>query len=807
LTNTHVPELTDRTVIKVWDDKDNQDGKRPTTLAVLFTGGTTTEKVVLSESNDWTYTIKNLPVYENGKKIDYKWVEASIDGYSLTTDVDGTGKITTLTNHYTPGKTSATIEKIWDDKDDQDGVRPEELKVDLLADGKVVKTVTLNEANGWTATVADLDKMAAGKEIKYTWSEKDLSSDYTLGGTSTEGFITSITNVHVPEETERTVKKVWNDNNNQDGKRPANLNVVLMADGEVYKSVVLNADNNWSYTAEKLPVYAAGKQITYTWAEDEDGLPEGYELTDTKTSGKITTFTNSYKPEETDRTVVKVWNDNENQDGKRPVSLDVALKADGKVVKTVTLNADNEWSATVNKLPVYADGKQITYTWSEDEESIAPTYELTDVAVSEDGKVTTLTNTHKPEETEAIVLKVWNDGSNQDGKRPTELTVNLLANGEIIQTVVLKAEEWTTTISKLPVYAAGKKIAYTWTEDEAGLPEGYVLISNETNGKITTITNGHTPENTYATVKKVWDDANDQDHKRPEELKVDLKADGAVVATVTLNADNKWKATVEDLPVYSNGKVIEYTWVEDELPEGYVLSDTSVDGKITTLTNSYKPEETEATVKKVWEDKNNQDGKRPASLEVVLKADGVKKTTVTLNADNDWSATVKDLPVYDDGNAIVYTWAENEAGLPEGYELTDTSINGTVTTLTNTYKPEETSATVIKAWADKDNQDGKRPAELKVVLKGNDKEIKTVTLTADTNWTAKVDELPMYENGKKIDYTWAEDEAGLPEGYELDGSTKDGTVTTITNKYTPEETERTVLKVWDDAENQDGKRP
>ena len=95
------------------------------------------------------------------------------------------------------------------------------------------------------------------------------------------------------------------------------------------------------------------------------------------------------------------------------------------------------------------------------------------------------------------------------------------------------------------------------------------------------------------------------------------------------------------------------------------------------MINTHEPELIDLTVKKVWDDANNQDGKRPASLAVTLS----NGTEVTLNAANNWTATVKNLPKYADGKEIEYTWKED--ALPAGYTLTDTSVNGTVTTLTN----------------------------------------------------------------------------------------------------------------------------
>lgn len=109
-----------------------------------------------------------------------------------------------------------------------------------------------------------------------------------------------------------------------------------------------------------------------------------------------------------------------------------------------------------------------------------------------------------------------------------------------------------------------------------------------------------------------------------------------------------------------------------------------------TLTVS-ESETTEATVKKVWDDENDKWGARPESLEVTL-SDG---TEVTLNEGNGWTATVEDLPKYDDaGEEIKYTWDETE--VPAGYELSGTSVEGTVTTLTDTFQTKD--VTFYKDW-------------------------------------------------------------------------------------------------------------
>ncbi len=135
---------------------------------------------------------------------------------------------------------------------------------------------------------------------------------------------------------------------------------------------------------------------------------------------------------------------------------------------------------------------------------------------------------------------------------------------------------------------------------------------------------------------------------------------------------------------------ITYT-VEEAANADFTTTSEGAAGTITTkksiATFTNTREVTEATITKVWDDAQDQDGKRPAELKVAL-SDG---TVVTLNKDNGWTATVKDLPRYENGREVTYTWSE--VSVPEGYTLTDTTTKGTVTTLTNTYKSDKTTTT------------------------------------------------------------------------------------------------------------------
>lgn len=206
-------------------------------------------------------------------------------------------------------------------------------------------------------------------------------------------------------------------------------------------------------------------------------------------------------------------------------------------------------------------------------------------------------------------------------------------------------------------------------------------------------------------------------------------------------------------------KVEETTFYPNELG-------TKPEPKQITLYAKYEEILINVGVTKVWDDEDNQDGIRPDSINVTLS----NGTTVTLNEENEWSATVENVPEYKDGEKVNYTWTEDEV---EGYELTDTSVEDNITTLTNTHIPEMLEIIVNKVWADDDNESGKRPESVTIALVVDEEDIETVELNEEVEWTHTF-KVPAYSNGEKIEYDVKE--LNVPEGYEVsyEGSVEDG---------------------------------
>ena len=440
--------------------------------------------------------IENLPKYADGKEILYNWSEhtAGLEekGYYFDSIVTE-GEITTLTNIYAPGKVSASVKKVWNDGGNQDGIRPETLRVNLLKNGQATdQFVILSEENRWSATLDNLDEYTDGTLNEYTWSE-ELPNGYTVTVSDPDEMgITTLTNTHTPATIEASVEKIWDDNDDQDGKRPEKLLVTLMrrireqavpmslddaddADtnpAEEVKTVELTAANDWKASEPNLPKYTNGQEYEYFWTEKNENIPEGYKLTsevtgNTVTEGKgvtaiITSLTNTHTPETTDISVTKVWEDNNNKADVRPVSIQVQLYA-GETPQgdPVELNETNDWKYTWANLAKYAAGEQVDYRVDEVGETDGY---LKSVASNEDKTEYVITNTI----TSVKITKV--DISDAHELEGAHLQI-LDSNGTVVA-------EWDSAKEAREV--TGLKTGELYTLRETVAPDGYTITTDTT---------------------------------------------------------------------------------------------------------------------------------------------------------------------------------------------------------------------------------------------------------------------------------------------------------------------------------------
>lgn len=482
ITNTHTPVTIDITGEKVWLDNNNNDNTRPNSVTIKLLANeqiiktTTVTSSSATTANKWTYEFKNLPKYENGQEIIYTVEEVPVKNYE--TSYDEKNPLTIINTHENE-QLELSGEKTWDDANNQDGIRPDSIKVTLI--GKVGdKTVYTSEkievtaATNWKYNFGKVDKYYEGQVITYTVIEDNID------GYNVEYNGLDITNTHTPETIDITGKKIWNDVDNQDGKRPEEITVILNKTvagitTKVTETIVEeDNDGNWNFKFVNLPVYENGQKIIYTVEEvDVDGYTSEI---------KDFTITNTHTPETVTFNIQKEWYDEENNDGLRPNSITVRIKANDEEVQKAILSEETNWQATFKDLPKYKNGQEIIYEIVEDVvKGYTPT--VTDPIKENDNNITiVIRNTHELETTDIVIKKVWDDLGNESS-RPDSIAVNIYANGKLFEIVeITKENNWTYTLDGLQKYLNGEEIIYTVEEveleDYVTSYDGYTIINS-----------------------------------------------------------------------------------------------------------------------------------------------------------------------------------------------------------------------------------------------------------------------------------------------------------------------------------------
>ena len=109
-----VLQLVSVSVSKVWEDQNNADGTRPTSVTVhLYADGVDTGKSeVLSDANGWTATFSDLDKNQAGTTtaITYTAVEDEVEGYTAEVTGDVTSGFTITNTHIPPTPTTPPSE-------------------------------------------------------------------------------------------------------------------------------------------------------------------------------------------------------------------------------------------------------------------------------------------------------------------------------------------------------------------------------------------------------------------------------------------------------------------------------------------------------------------------------------------------------------------------------------------------------------------------------------------------------------------------------------------------------------------------
>ena len=671
----------------------------------------------------------------------------------------------------------------WNDSDNQDGSRPEKTTVQLTANGEPTgDPVELNVENNWTYEWKQLlAEDEEGTNIVYRVTA-DAPKDYTakVTGSADDGFV--VTYSHESAKTSVTASVTWDDADDKDGIRPKSVSFQLKADGEnVGDAIKVNAGSNWTKTWEDLPEKKAGKALTYTVEVSDIPTEEDqYTVTTSGDAANGFVFKASHVPAAAEITAAATWDDAENQDGVRPEKVEAELYADGEATgDKVTLNAENNWTASFGEKELKKDGKTIEYTVQ-----VSEVENYTCDVTGSGAKGFSLKYTHKTAVVNVTVSTVWNDKENQDGNRPTSYNVQLMADGVksgdkiTLDTANDFSKTW-TGLQKYRTGNVGEEIQYT--VEVSGLAETYESVVSGTVADGFSVTNTYVPTSVEIPVSVTWDDAENQDGARIEAVEAELYANGEATGNkVTLNAENNWTAKFASVDVKKDGTRIKYE-VKGTEADGYDVSVAGdiLDEKGLVLTYKHIPAMVNVSARASWNDANNQDGIRPTDTLVQLYADGTALgDKAVIESNKEWTKTWSDLPKYKAGKEIAYSVI---AYAVSGYtvKVTGSALEGYKAEYT--HNVQKMNVTVQNAWNDLDNVVDSRPAQLVVEIYANGKTTgKRVTLTEANNWKATVSGLDRNAAGKRIQYTGKA--VGTPAGYNISVSTDaNGNIKLISN--------------------------
>ena len=774
VTNKLTPATTEVKVTKVWDDDDDVAKMRPDTGVVIrlkervwdetagkygdvkdatYANGQRVPDITLDgkpdekETTAWTATFTNLSETKNGKTVIY-----SVEEITDLTDTEGynppviTGNqfdgytVTNRRDYEVITKVSLTVFKQWDDNNNQDGVRPESVTVQLRRDGVEVegKTLELNEGNNWTVVFEGLEKS----------DPDDRDYSYTVTETSTDGYSTRyeykkgnnwqtdipddwrgrngeirITNKHVTDTVKVQASKKWTGEPEGDTSiRPNKVDLHLYGLDENGK-IVYDAgeqeigspfDSTASWTVPKY--HYSDKAMTWKLVEEAViGYIPLYS-SDVDREGNVTfVVTNAYAESTSTIRVNKIWNDDNNNDGHRPDTVYYQLW------QKIWDPKANTWKTEKYGDPV-AGGEDDGYTWTdlptnstytEKREVEKTTVEYIEVPVTKEitpaGATKPVTMYEFTDSADEDDVRIIYSESKDGGEPWYDAKGNTVADVDpktVKPNTTQEIKEGTTEVEidvEKPIYYTvteiydGKPYEAGKSPEDRGYSEPVVTVATDASGKGIPgeyeAVNSREPDTVKVTVKKVWANNDDVDAGvRPDHVTVSVMDGDTVAGKTTLSADGGWTYTFEGLKKNRDGKPIEYKMLED-VPEGYSVGYTMAGGEqIVTNTYNKAPSKT-LRVTKVWEDGDDPSDRKDVVLHLVRvnTEDGSRKDMgqeyqKTIAADatgDDLTVTWTNLPSVVDGRVVTYTVEEDAiarytTNISDGAE-SDNTISITVT--------------------------------------------------------------------------------------------------------------------------------
>ena len=288
-------------------------------------------------------------------------------------------------------KTDITVTKVWYDMDNEFGLRPDSITVQLYttdANGENLtavtgKTLTLTAKNSWKGAFADLPQFNKdGSAIYYTVAEVNASDRYTSTVAKDNNGNFTITNTLktgdlVIQKVLKNAPTAANDQKfqfriMQNGKQIGEIIEITGAGsspritlpiGSYTVEEIADSAKITNYEVTTTVVYSAPVEVMISALSTADPEPDVREANVVRNGITQVTVTNAYEKTITDIEVTKAW---ENVDGidVSKYEIKVELYANGQPTgKILTLTKAGNWTGKFENLDIKdKDGKVITYT-------------------------------------------------------------------------------------------------------------------------------------------------------------------------------------------------------------------------------------------------------------------------------------------------------------------------------------------------------------------------------------------------------------------------------------------------------------
>lgn len=353
--------------------------------------------------------------------------------------------------------TNLSVIKEWDDYDNIANLRPDNISVDLYSDGEpFIRGVTLDSDHNWEYTFNNLP----------LYSISNLTAPINADDYKIETVL--------EDDFDVTIKKVWPDDYPDDySSRPYRIFVNIYADGKYLGRVSLYKSNDYTTTKPNFNKYDA-----------EDGHEINYEFVDSTYPGSLDISKSEIY--QVKHIKVSLTNDELKQAGKS-----IELVSDGLIYGGAILEEANDWTYTFLNLDKDSnvdirerlDSNGVVHLANYTIKESEVRYYLSSVSSNstsinplmpsetkffddtEEKITSSIKITNKLELINLTVSKVWEDKGDFYGKRPSDVTINVFQNGEIVNSIVLNKDNgWKFELKNLPKYDNGKLINYSIDE-------------------------------------------------------------------------------------------------------------------------------------------------------------------------------------------------------------------------------------------------------------------------------------------------------------------------------------------------------